>query len=399
MSLQNLPSLLQAPIFALQRLSGGDGLDLRPVLLATDHYRMGLEGAGLPTRPLDEMAELMAPSREEAVPQRIAAQAVTAVLRRHDLFPKAGEPLRDFFGRLEGLRGSLQAQHGRFGITGSLARLFLKPVEFLRLANRDRNEFPTYDRVQQIHANGHTTVFRAEDALDDRTVALKVYTSPERTKPLPLQVVFNELRHQAAPSSSGVVRAYNTGRIPAGAPFVSFEWMASQDLRGIDLHHHPKRNPISLDMAIELARRLIRPVADIHAEGIIHRDLKPANFVMDASTWSIKLTDFSLAVRQEEAAPERLPVGTSGFMPQEVYSSDYVDDPTRDVYSLGMTLLDFFGSALPSRLRSRMGDQSPAEKSALSELRRILGRAIDGKPRRRYSDVRILSEEFDRKLG
>ncbi|HSA58383.1 MAG TPA: protein kinase [bacterium] len=387
---------LQNHILSLQTLATGTATHLRDVQTVTGYYRAGLEAAGLPTRPLDEMCELMAPARDEVVPERIAAQAVIAVLSRHGLFPGLGESLPDFFGRLLPLRESLRNPARFVGSPGSVARLFLKPCEFLKISSRNLGGFPTYDKIHRISTTGNSMVYRAEDELDGHPVALKVYTSPDRDSSLPLWIVLNEIRFQANPSSDGVVQAYGTGRIPMGAPFVSFEWMPSEDLRGIDSYYHPKRNPIALESAVSLARQLIAPLAAIHAEGIVHRDVKPSNFVMDAKASRIKLTDFSLAVRMEEVRPETAPVGTSGFIPHEAYQAEYVDGPRRDVYALGMTMLDFFGRTLPARLRSRVGHQTPAEQSTLKELRRIVGRAIDGKPHRRYADAVAMIGDFDR---
>lgn len=395
-----LESFLSSHIVSLQALAAaGTASHLRHVQTVTGHYRQGLEAAGLPTRPLDEMCELMAPARDEDVPERIAAQAVIAVLRGHGLAPGREEPLDDFFGRLRSLRQSFGNRGPFVGSPGSLARLFLKPMEFLRIASRSLGGFPTYDKVHRISMTANSMVYRAEDELDGRPVALKVYASPDREGSLPLRLVLNEIRFQADPASGGVVRAYNAGRIPMGVPFVSFEWMDSEDLRGIDVYYHPKRNPISLAATLTLARQLIEPVAAIHAAGVIHRDVKPANFVMDVPASRIKLTDFSLAVQRAEVRPEPSPVGTPPFIAPEAYRDGYADEPRRDVYALGLTMLDFFGSTLPPRLRSRVGDQTPAEKSVLLSLRRIVGRAIEKKPDRRYPDAGAMIEDFDRRLG
>jgi serine/threonine protein kinase len=121
--------------------------------------------------------------------------------------------------------------------------------------------------------------------------------------------------------------------------------------------------------------------------------------LLNAGQTTVKLTDFSLAQRMEEVRLRSSLVGTSGFIPPEARRAEYVDDFTLDVYALGKTLRDFLLRVLPSRLWSRVGGQTTAEKSALLSLCRIVERAIRERPDRRYPDAQEVLADFNRRVG
>merc|ERR1719265_2015236 len=66
------------------------------------------------------------------------------------------------------------------------------------------------------------------------------------------------------------------------------------------------RGPDSLQGAMDLFRKMITGLAELHREGIIHRDVKPENILMSMTDGAVKIIDFGLARRGS------MPHGTNG---------------------------------------------------------------------------------------
>lgn len=96
------------------------------------------------------------------------------------------------------------------------------------------------------------------------------------------------------------------------------------------------------DVAMEVARRLLRGLARLHEEELVHRDIKPSNIVfVDRRP---KLADIGMVAHDTDVALE---VGTPEYMPP-----DRVMNKTADVYA--------FGKILHEMIAGRAAESFPA---------------------------------------
>jgi eukaryotic-like serine/threonine-protein kinase len=154
--------------------------------------------------------------------------------------------------------------------------------------------------------------------------------------------------------SDHVVKVFDVGRLPSGAPYLVMEFLPGQDLAQI-LEREGGR--LSIPRAVHFTIQILRALQTAHAAGIIHRDMKPSNcFVIDKDGEPdfVKLVDFGISkVRSDDA--ENKPnltrtnsaLGTPLYMSPEQARSPRDVDQRSDLYSVGAILYETLAGRTP----------------------------------------------------
>lgn len=188
-----------------------------------------------------------------------------------------------------------------------------------------------------IGHGGMGAVFRADDLVLERSVAVKLIHPAMRHDATRAERFLREARAAARVGAEGVVQVLDFGIDDEHGPFQILEL-----LDGESLQDRLARGPLSVPDAVGLARALARTLARVHDAGIIHRDIKPANVFLAGSVGSDArpvLLDFGIArvlPAQSFTAPG-VTIGTPGFMAPEQLRGTLVDRRA-DIYALGMLL-------------------------------------------------------------
>jgi len=196
-----------------------------------------------------------------------------------------------------------------------------------------------YRLGELVGTGGSATVYRAEDTLLGRTVAIKVLggdgdaVTPERAR--------SETAVLASLNHPHLVTLFDAHLIPGRTQYLVMEFVDGPTLRS-----RLDSGPLTSAEAGTLAHDLAEALRMVHASGVIHRDVKPSNVLLGPPTrrdaeWTAKLADFGIAHALDDprVTTPGLVIGTAAYMAPEQISQGFLG-PAVDIYSLGLVLLE-----------------------------------------------------------
>jgi serine/threonine-protein kinase len=245
-------------------------------------------------------------------------------------------------------------------------------------------------------------VFRAEDTLMGRHVALKVL--PKSLKKgaikLPADMLINEARAAAAIEHPNAVQIYEVNQA-GDVCYVAMELLEGGSLRELVR----AAGPMDITRACVLCAEAAEALAAAHAAGVVHRDIKPANLMLSRQG-RCKVVDFGLA-RLESPGDWGLAaesVGTPQFIAPEILSGTPASAQS-DIYSLGGTLWYLLTGKAPYQgkdsrdlLRMHMDSPVPDLRSVRPEAPSGLAEAIKTALAKRPADRFATMEQLARVL-
>ena len=179
-----------------------------------------------------------------------------------------------------------------------------------------------------------SVVWRAEDEVLGRTVAVKILNSVQASDAATRGIVLAEAQATARVAHPNVASVFDYGESasPDGTtvPYVVMELLAGTSLAE-RLHAGPLEPSAALWVATEIAAGL----AAAHDVGLVHRDVKPGNVILSSA--GTKVVDFGIAAIAGE--PDGLGVdggvvGTQLYLPPERLRRG-VAVPASDMYGWG----------------------------------------------------------------
>ena len=241
-----------------------------------------------------------------------------------------------------------------------------------------------YRIVSLIGRGGMGEVYRAEDLTLSQTVAIKFLPETLAADPASLERFYSEVRIARQVSHPNVCRVFDIGQAE-GAPFLSMEYVAGEDLASLVR----RIGRVSPDKAVEIARQICAGLAAAHDRGVIHRDLKPANIMLD-SAGKVRVMDFGLAGIASLIRGSEVRAGTPAYMAPEQLAGTEVTVRS-DVYSLGLVIYEILtgkrayeAGSLPELIRLRE-HSAPTNPSTLVRdldplLERVILRCLENDP-------------------
>lgn len=127
-------------------------------------------------------------------------------------------------------------------------------------------------------------------------------------------------------------------------------YIAMEFLRGRDLVEHCRDgNLLPVPTVLSIIARIAEALDYAHRQNVVHRDVKPANIMYEASSDTVKVTDFGIArITDSSKTKTGLVLGTPSFMSPEQIAGKKVDGRS-DLYSLGVMLYQMLTGVLPFR--------------------------------------------------
>ena len=219
-----------------------------------------------------------------------------------------------------------------------------------------------YRLESRIAAGAVGEVWRADDLVLGRQVAVKVLQEGYASHPRTLARFRAEARHAGSLAHPGVAQVYDYGETGlAGRPYLVLELVDGPSLAGV-LAGGPLDPAATMDVVAQVAAGL----AAAHAAGLVHRDIKPANLLMGRDGL-VKITDFGIAHAAGSAPITQVGtlVGTPAYLAPERGAGEPAT-PACDLYSLGIVAYEcltgstpFHGTPLEVASASRYGSLPP----------------------------------------
>jgi eukaryotic-like serine/threonine-protein kinase len=265
-----------------------------------------------------------------------------------------------------------------------------------------------YRVVDKLGQGGMGGVFRVEDTLLGRQVALKVISAPGPERQLAARLE-REARVIAQLEHPGIVPVHDAGTLADGRNFYTMKLVQGKRL---DEYVRDVRG-VADRMRIFL--RICDAVGFAHAHGVLHRDLKPGN-IMVGPFGEVLVMDWGLSKLLQPGEPSEgngqgfwekpirpsLPgdtahgavLGTPGYMAPEQAAGTGGLDQRADVYSLG-ALLQFLlveesqepvPGALAAACRKAMAPEPAERYPAVPELAQEVAHYLDGLPVSAYPE-------------
>lgn len=210
----------------------------------------------------------------------------------------------------------------------------------MELISEDSSE--RYRIVEKVGEGGMGVVFKAEDTVLKRVVALKILNKTLVADKRNLERFFSEARSTASLTQANIVTVYDVGQIKDDY-FISMEFIEGENFMNLIR----RKKVFSPSQVIFIAIKLFKALDYSHRKGVIHRDIKPHN-IMITKQKEIKIMDFGLAVilGDQKKGESGVITGTPYYMSPEQIQGIPVDHRT-DIYSSGATLFHLTTGHVP----------------------------------------------------
>ena len=187
-----------------------------------------------------------------------------------------------------------------------------------------------YKILEKIGSGSFATVYRAKDEELGREVAIKQLHSEYLADSGRLDRFWQEAQLLASLQHPNIVTIFDIVRERG--------WLV-MELMQSNLATRLSGRQVDLRALRATLAHVLRALKYLHSHGVIHGDIKPSNLMIDQRR-RIKLGDFGLARRVNNAEGSLLK-GTTKYMAPETVSDDFGDvGPQSDLYSLGFSAYD-----------------------------------------------------------
>ncbi len=246
-----------------------------------------------------------------------------------------------------------------------------------------------YEIQSLVGEGGMGQVYRARDNRLNRTVAIKVLSSPAAASPELRERFEREARAVGSLNHPHICTLHDLGQ-QDGVDYLVMEY-----LEGETLASRLRRGALPVEQVLRCAVEIADGLSQAHRSGVVHRDLKPANVMLTRSA-GVKILDFGLAKLrapgpETKAGLSSVPtesrsltdagvlLGTAPYMAPEQLEGREVDSRT-DLFAFGAVVYEmatgrraFEGESAASVIAAILSSEPPP----ISIHQPLVPRALD----------------------
>ncbi len=199
-----------------------------------------------------------------------------------------------------------------------------------------------YKIEKLIGIGGMAVVYKANDLLMHRTVAVKILRDEIAQDEASVKRFINESRAVSMLSHTNIVNIFDVS-VREDIKYIVMEYV-----EGITLKNYmTKRGALPFEQLVSYSEQILSALEHAHAKGVVHRDIKPQN-IMLLRDGTIKVTDFGIAKlpNAETVTMTDKAIGTVYYISPEQASGKAIDARS-DLYSLGVLMYEMACGKLP----------------------------------------------------
>jgi eukaryotic-like serine/threonine-protein kinase len=255
-----------------------------------------------------------------------------------------------------------------------------------------------YTLLTRIAGGGMGDVYRAQDLLLDRTVAVKVLQPSLASDPDFVARFRAEARAAARLTHPNVVGVYDWGSADELTYYMVMEYVPGTDLRWV----LTEQGALEPAQAVLVMADVCDALEAAHATGLVHRDVKPENILI-GPTGKVKVADFGIAMAMdaEGTLPAGLISGTLRYLSPEQAGGGRAT-PASDIWAAGAVLSELLTaraplSGSPADLLRRRAQEPPVLPSEIEpelpqDLDAVVRQACALHPADRFSSAAEMAQ-------
>jgi len=220
-----------------------------------------------------------------------------------------------------------------------------------------------YELISRIAIGGMGEVWKANDSVIGRTVAIKILKDEYMGDSGFRERFRAEARHAALVNHEGIANVFDYGE-EEGSAYLVMELVPGEALSSII----EREKILPSSRVLSIVAQTASALHAAHQAGLVHRDIKPGNLLITPDG-SVKITDFGIA-RLADQVPLTATgqvMGTVQYLAPE-QAGGKPASPATDVYSLGIVAYEALAGKRPFRGESQVAIAMAQIKEAPPEL-------------------------------
>lgn len=258
-----------------------------------------------------------------------------------------------------------------------------------------------YEITELIGIGGMADVYKANDILEDRVVAVKILKTEFADNEDFVRRFRNESKAIAVLSHPNIVKIFDVG-FTDRIQFIVMEY-----IDGITLKEFMEQQGVlKWKDSVHFIIQILRALQHAHDRGIVHRDIKPQN-IMLFPDGTIKVMDFGIArfAREEGKTISDKAIGSVHYISPEQARGDVTDEKS-DIYSVGIMMYEMLTGVKPFdgdnpvsvALMHMQNDAKPLRSvndSVPEGLEEIVMRAMQKESSKRYQSASEMIKDIE----